>query len=287
VTGLGIALEAAGIRDRDLEHCYRTTARATLRADPAHHAAVRNLVPARWQPHVLAAYWFARATDSAADSGPVEGRRAHLERWARTVTAALTDAAPTDPRLRAFAHTVSACGLPKTWIEGLIEGMRTDAEGAGPLDEAGLRGYVDKVSLPYLKVLVGVHPGMRDPGLEPGLRHLAEACQRADFLADLAADRRARRANPADEARAAHRPAGDYLAAELERARRALADARPLLERVPEALRPMARAQIALCALRLRTVERKGIKVFDRQARYPILGSARILLAGRQEARHA
>ena len=297
----GRVLDLAGIREPGARRDYRAAVRTLLRADPVHCLAVRLLVPAPLQPHLLACYWFARATDAVADSGPAAGRRERFDHWSATVRRALageTAGAAADetagetagepggeptgepaaggPQLAAFARTVAERGLPPAWIDRFLSGMRQDAEGAGLASEEEFERYVDRVSLPYLLLLVGVHPGCREPGHARAYWLLAAACQRIDFLADLAEDSRADRA----------RLPGAELAVQIARARAALYAARPVLDLTPLELRPMMNAFLLMHSLHLEAVERAGERVRRRRVRHPLLPTARLLLAGHGQVRH-
>jgi 15-cis-phytoene synthase len=194
VNSLGRALTRAGITDRRSRRGYRAISRTLPRADASHYLAVRLLVPATLQPHLLAAYWFAHAADTAADSGPLAGRRERFDDWSAAAWRAIEERTPAGARMSAFVRTMDVCGLPAEFIGRLLAGMRGDTERVGLDDEAAFESYVDQVSLPFLMLLVGVHPGCRAPEHENDFRRLAAACQRIDFLADLAADTRASRA---------------------------------------------------------------------------------------------
>ena len=285
----GRALDRAGITDREARRDYRTVARASLRRDPAHCLAVRMLVPAALQPHLLATYWFALATDAVADSGPPAGRRERFDRWSATVRQALNaapgvSAAPApdpgwgggDPRLAAFARTVTERGLPTEWIHCFLTGMRQDTGCTTLRGEEEFERYVDRISLPYLLLLLGVHPGCREPRQLPGYRLLAAACQRVDFLADLAEDSGADRAGLP----------GAELTEQIARARADLRAARPVLDLTPLELRPMMNALLLMHALHLEAIERAGDRVLRRKIGHPLLPTARLLLAGHGQVRH-
>lgn len=269
-------LDAAGVTDSALRRGYRKTAFSLLRSDPQHHLAIRLLIPARLQPHLVAAYWFAAAADGVADDGPASGRLDRFDAWTRTTGPQGTGNRPGTP-LSAFWHTVEAIGLPRRRIQALLDGLRTDAAaGARVLDEDGLQQYVDRVSLPYLMLLVGVHPECQGSEASRLFRPLALACQRIDFLADLAQDLRAERPRLAHEpaARAAHRT----------RARADLQTAGDVLSDTPEELLPMMRAFLRLHELRLDTIDRCDPELEHRSVRTPLLPAFRILAVAAGEA---
>ena len=295
---LSRALDRAGIQDRRSRHGYRTLAREMLRADTAYYAAVRLLIPANLQPHVLAAYWFAHTADTVADSGPAAGRLARYDAWAAAARRDLncrhltdrdlTNFARCDARMAAFARTVADCGLPASRIERLLDGMRGDAALGGPVDgaplgadlpdEAAFQRYVDRVSWPFLLLLVGVHPACQSTDTELDFRTLAAGCQRVDFLADLADDVRADRARLPGTPRA--------LAQQVARAREDLGAARLVLHHTPPELLPMMRAFLRMHAVRLGAVERAGAALVHRKVRQPALATARVFAAALKEARH-
>jgi 15-cis-phytoene synthase len=270
------ALDAAGITDRDMRRGYRGVLRSLLRADPAHCVAVRCLVPPALQPHLLAAYWFGDTADTAADSGPRTGRTERFDRWTDAALLAL-DGGSTDPRMAAFVHTVTECQLPVAWIHRFLDGMREDAHCTVLHSEEEFQRYVDRVSLPYLMLLLGVHPGCRGDEKTEAFRQLAALCQRVDFLADLADDTRAVRA----------RLSGPTPADQVARARTALRAALPVLDLTPPELRPMMNAFLHMHALHLDAIERSGDRILRRTVRHPLLPTLRLLLTSPGQVRHA
>jgi len=279
MTPFGRTLDNAGILDQESRRSYRSAARSLLRADTSHFVAVRLLVPSALQPHLLAAYWFAHATDQLADSGPLPGRRERYDRWTESVRSALDHgaAAADDPvRLTSFLRTVTDCRIPVEYIARFLSGMRDDTACTGLSDEQDFERYVDRVSLPFLLLLFSVHPGCRAEGQIPAFRLLAAACQRIDFLADLADDTRAARARLPREA----------LADQIARARAALRAAQPVLDLTPLELRPMMHVFLRMHALHLETIERSGDRVLHRRVGHPAMATVRLLLAGQGQVRH-
>ena len=276
----GQALDRAGVLERTARRDYRSVARGVLRADPAYCLAIRLLVPAALQPHLLACYWFARATDTVADSGPADGRPERFDRWSDTVRRTLdpnrADPRGGGPRLAAFARTAAERGLPDELIDGFLDGMRQDTGCTGLHSEPEFARYVDRISLPYLLLLVGVHPRCREPAHLPAYRLLATACQRIDFLADLAEDTGAGRAGLP----------GPGLAEQIARARAELRAAHPVLDLTPLELRPMMNALLLMHTLHLEAIDRAGERVLRRRVGHPLLPTARLLLAGAGRVRH-
>ena len=274
----GRALDAAGVASPLSRRGYRRAALSVLRTDPQHYVAIRLLIPGWMQPHLVAAYWFAQAADGIADGGAARDRLDRFDAWVRTAGPDSTRERPGTPPA-AFWRTVETTGMPGRRVQNLLDGLRADAAAATQvLDEDGLRRYVERVSLPYLLLLVGVHPGCQNPDDESRFRPLAVACQRIDLLTDLADDLRAERPrlSGGPEDRAAHRA----------RARADLDAAAGVLSEIPEELQPMMRAFLRLHALRLDAVDRRDAGLDRRPVRTPWVPASRVLAAAAREVRH-
>lgn len=294
------ALDSAGIHDSRLRHGYRGIARVVLRAETAHYVAARLLMPPARQPHAVAAYWFVHVTDSLSDSGDAGLRGTRYAAWDRQVRQALVKGASPDAGLDAFCFTAAACGLPADWITRVLDALGNDVAFAGFETEDDYQDYVDRVALPSLLLFVGIHPELRGDQPVRACRALADACQRVDFLADLAADLREGRlclpraelhrlnvdpqALVAGQAAAGLAPLVSGWAA---LARESLAAARSILLVVPPELRPAMWAFLRLHELKLGQAEAAGERLPARCVTLPSGQALRVVLEARRMLRHS
>ncbi len=166
-------------------------ARFMQRREPAGYLAVRLLVPASHQPHVLAGYAFASFTDDVCDRGTVQERTRRYDVWAEQVRAALSSGSARHPLLRAFLHTASARELPRHWVDSYLDGARIDLDFSGFATEADYQRYVEQLTWPFLMITSGLaHAGGGSAEFAAGCRLFADAAQRTDILTDLAEDLR-------------------------------------------------------------------------------------------------
>nr|WP_275409201.1 squalene/phytoene synthase family protein [Streptomyces sp. SID12501] len=162
-----------------------------LSREPAGHVAVRLLMPARLQPHILAGYAFASFTDDLCDRGTVAERTHRYEGWAEQVRTALDTGTARHPLLRAFLHTAEARELPRSWVDSYLLGAEIDLDFGGFTIEDDYQAYIDKLTWPFLMITSGLSmPGGGSSAYADSCRLLADACQRTDFLTDLAEDLR-------------------------------------------------------------------------------------------------
>ncbi|MGY1501259.1 phytoene/squalene synthase family protein [Streptomyces sp. QTS52] len=162
-----------------------------LSREPAGHVAVRLLMPARLQPHTLAGYAFASFTDDLCDRGTVAERTRRYESWAGQVRTALDTGTARHPLLRAFLHTAEARELPRSWVDSYLVGAEIDLDFGGFTTEDDYQAYIDKLTWPFLMITSGLSmPGGGSRAYADSCRLLADACQRTDFLTDLAEDLR-------------------------------------------------------------------------------------------------
>ncbi|WP_189146667.1 phytoene/squalene synthase family protein [Streptomyces lacrimifluminis] len=184
-------LDAAGVADGDDRAAYLKAKQFMLSREPAGHVAVRLLMPARLQPHILAGYAFASFTDDLCDRGTVEERTRRYAGWAEQVRTALDTGTARHPLLRAFLHTAEARELPRSWVDSYLVGAEIDLDFGGFTTEDDYQGYIDKLTWPFLMITSGLSmPGGGSQAYADSCRLLADACQRTDFLTDLAEDLR-------------------------------------------------------------------------------------------------
>jgi phytoene synthase len=282
IASFSAALRAAGVTDPELARVHRRIARGVARYQPEQYVALRLLAPPRLQPHLFCVYWFVHVTDELAEAG--DERR--WKEWEEAVARALESPGdpgrpgqpgqPAVPRmLTALRHTIAATGLPATYVQDFVDGLRGDIGLTAYGDETGFQEYVDRVALPSLLLVLGVHAPLRDPSLRPGLRDTAEAAQRIDDLADLAEDRRE------GLPMLVTRP--EQLPGQITAARSALTGAREVLTllaptREAAEAAPMLRAFLDLHDVHLSAVEGAGAAVLERRVRPPLGPAIRVVL---------
>ncbi|MEU7283439.1 squalene/phytoene synthase family protein [Streptomyces sp. NPDC045431] len=270
-----VVLDRAGIHEPSVRNTYRDIAREVRRLEPPYYAATRLLAPLWLQPHILCVYAFAHATDTAADSGPVDRRPQRFRTWEATVRAALTDRRADDPRLAALLLTLERTGLPEAWVGDFMDGMAGDLDYRDFGSEAGFQAYVDRVSHPLMLLLSGVHPGCRTEQVVRALRDAAEAAQRIDCLSDLADDLRA--------GLPCLPHTGRQLREQIELAGAALDRAGAVLPLLPPEFTPVMTAFLDVHRIQLRAVERAGPHLTRKTVRTPLTPSLKVLFAARRQ----
>ncbi|MEU6223058.1 squalene/phytoene synthase family protein [Streptomyces sp. NPDC047042] len=184
-------LDAAGIHSGSDRAAYLKAKQFMLSREPAGHLAVRLLIPDRLQPHILAGYAFASFTDDLCDRGTVPERTRRYANWAQQVRTALDTGTARHPLLRAFLHTAEARELPRSWVDSYLVGAQVDLDFAGFTTEDDYQAYIEQLTWPFLMITSGLSmPGGGSQAYADSCRLLADACQRTDFLTDLAEDLR-------------------------------------------------------------------------------------------------
>ncbi len=184
-------LDAAGVHSGSDRAAYLKAKQFMLSREPAGHLAVRLLIPARMQPHILAGYAFASFTDDLCDRGTVPERTRRYQGWAEQVRTALDTGTARHPLLRAFLHTAEKRGLPRSWVDSYLVGAEIDLDFAGFTTEGDYQAYIEKLTWPFLMITSGLSmPGGGTQAYADSCRLLADVCQRTDFLTDLAEDLR-------------------------------------------------------------------------------------------------
>ncbi|WP_328492478.1 squalene/phytoene synthase family protein [Streptomyces sp. NBC_00414] len=185
------SLEAAEVSQGVLRDDYTKVARFMRRREPAGYLAVRLMVPADHQPHVLAGYAFASYTDDICDRGTVGERTRRFDAWAGRVRTALGSGSAEHPLLRAFLHTAATRELPRRWVDSYLDGARIDLDFPGFATEADYQRYVERLTWPFLMITSGLaHQGGGSAEFAAACRLFADAAQRTDILTDLHEDLR-------------------------------------------------------------------------------------------------
>jgi 15-cis-phytoene synthase len=291
-------LDAAGVTSGSDRAAYLKAKQFMLSREPAGHLAVRLLIPARLQPHILAGYAFASFTDDLCDRGTVEERTRRYEGWAEQVRAALDTGTARHPLLRAFLDTAEKRELPRSWVDSYLLGAQVDLDFPGFTTEDDYQAYIEKLTWPFLMITSGLSmPGGGTRAFADSCRLLADACQRTDFLTDLAEDLRDGRLYlPTDDLEKHGVVRADLengrnlpgvrslLTATATAAHATLREATRIVAELPEEQRPLTRFVILLHDHRLRRAQAMGTAVTRRPVRDNPIECLRILAASHRRA---
>jgi phytoene synthase len=243
------------------------------------------LLPPARRRSMCALYAYMRRTDDLADdAGPVDARRAALERWRSRLDAALAASPaalpPDEPALPALVDTVRRHGLPPRYLFDVIEGVGMDLEPRPFRSFADLAPYCYRVA--SVVGLCCLHIwGYRSQGGEA--EAMADACGTALQLTNILRDVREDAAQgriylPREElagfgvapeelatATAPTPPLRDLLRFQAERAYGFYERARPLERLVAAPGRPMLRAIVGIYRSLLDEIVRRDFDVFSRR----------------------
>ncbi|MFM9452327.1 phytoene/squalene synthase family protein [Streptomyces europaeiscabiei] len=289
-----------GITEPTLRRAYDDQRKLVRKFALQQYLAARLLLPARLHPPVVAMVAFMHETDERIDTGDVTVRQEFLHAWDREVTGALDGGSEPEPAmLQALADTTRRHPYMAARVRAFLEGAPVEAGWTGFDSEADFQAYVDSYSLPALLLTASLIAPAPDAGADDpfvrGCRSLIEAWQRADFLADLSEDAEQGRIGIAREELLRHEltfedlrdkpeacaPALERLvSAQADLAEAALTQCRGLPDLVEAEYRPFLRALIAVQALQLQAVRRKGSGLLHGGARPAIPATLRVL--GRQ-----
>ncbi|QNP74812.1 squalene/phytoene synthase family protein [Streptomyces roseirectus] len=182
-------LDAAGITDPVLRHCYMVCAREASGLDGgrAGWAALR-ITPAAARPHVAALTAHGYRADACADTGPAEDRRRRLAEFTEATWAAFGAEGSHDPVLHATAHTYRTLGMPLSLIEDMFTGMRRDVDFRDFATYAELCRWSVQVGAGTFYGVMWAMAGTELSEVRPLVREFTELCQLADVLCDLSQD---------------------------------------------------------------------------------------------------
>ncbi|GGX45153.1 squalene/phytoene synthase family protein [Streptomyces noursei] len=184
-------LDAGGVADERLRADYTTAAHYMARMEPFTYPALRTVLPPAWQPHLLAAFAFAGRTDDLADLPPTRRHSGRFHAWAEQADHGLTTGSSTHSLLRAFLHTVAVNGVSHAHVRDYLAGQARNLSFVGFATDEDYYRCLDSVAVPYLTLICSSRrPGATDRVSHSLLGLVADAAQRVDDLADLAADLR-------------------------------------------------------------------------------------------------
>ncbi|MFI9566127.1 squalene/phytoene synthase family protein [Streptomyces rishiriensis] len=182
-------LDAAGIADPVLRHCYTVCAREASGADWARGRWLPPRIgPAAARPHWAAMVAHGFRADACADSGPVADRRHRLTEFAEATRAAFAAGGSHDPVLHALVHTYRTFGMPLSLIEDMFTGMRRDVDFRDFATYAELCQWVTQVAGSPAYGVLWTTVGTELKQAQPLMREVAELTQVADVLCDLSDD---------------------------------------------------------------------------------------------------
>lgn len=259
------------------------------RAICRHHARsfhfASHFLPRPKRDHAYAVYAFCRLLDDAADAEP---SLASVERFVALLEAIYDGHAAgnghrvaiDEPALRAFAHTVAACAIPKRFFLDLADGCRMDFTVTRYATWAELEGYCYRVAGVVGLIMCHVFD-VHDAAARERAVAMGNAMQLTNILRDVRDDYAMGRIYlpqedlarfGADESMIAHRrvtrPFEALLAFEIDRARALYAEGSHGLCHIPDdGSRLTACVMASVYSGILDAIERQGYDVFRRRAR--------------------
>ncbi|MFJ7146767.1 phytoene/squalene synthase family protein [Streptomyces sp. NPDC100445] len=182
-------LDAAGITDPVIRHCYTVCAREVSGIDGGHGRWVPlRIAPAAARPHTAALVAHACRADARADSGPIEERQRRLASFAEATWAAFAAGGSHDPVLHATVHTYRTFGMPLSLIEDMFTAMQRDVDFRDFATYAELRQWATQMTGSPAYGITWAMAGTELTEAQPLLREFAELFQLADVLCDLSED---------------------------------------------------------------------------------------------------
>src|SRR5690606_39073668 len=111
-------------------------------------AFAARLFPPRERERIARVYAYCRLTDDLVDAGVGDeaARGAALDAWLRASRLAYRGDATGLPRLDTVMGEMADCDVPFTWVEELVEGVRTDLRRERFLTLEALRVYTRQVA---------------------------------------------------------------------------------------------------------------------------------------------
>ncbi|MFG2140942.1 squalene/phytoene synthase family protein [Streptomyces sp. NPDC048650] len=285
------ALDAAGVRDSGLRADYSRQRRQVFRFKREMTVAVGLLLPGRMVPHLIAAADFMHRTDTLLDSGPVADRRAAFARWKQETAESLAAGRTGHPELRPLLNSVREHPALHDRVRDYLGAATWDLDFTGFATEDDYQRYVDGYSLPGCMVVTGlVGPDGDQRGYRAACRTFIDACQRLDFVNDLAEDLAGGRLNIPEETlerygvtRADLEQGRDLPAVramigdQLDQVDRAMAQCTDMVDLAPPAHRPILRCLIGTEELTSSAARADPGALLRRSAGPPGLAALRLL----------
>ncbi|WP_234377235.1 squalene/phytoene synthase family protein [Streptomyces sp. TP-A0356] len=182
-------LDAAGITDPVLRHCYTVCARELANLDGGiPRWLISRGVPAAVRPHMMAIGAHASRADAYADSGPVEDRQRRLAAFAEATSAAFAGGGSPDPVLHALVHTYQTFGMPLSQIQDMFTAMQRDVDFRDFATFEELRQWAEQLNAGGWASLFRTMTATECVEVEALIREFAVLCQVTDVLCDLSED---------------------------------------------------------------------------------------------------
>jgi phytoene synthase len=186
---VGRWLDAAGITDPVLRHCYTVCVRELAGADGA-TAGWHGLrsSPAAARPYIAAPLAHGYRADLYVDSGPVEDRKRRFTAFVEDTWAAFAAGGSPDPVLHATVHTYRTFGLPLSMAEDMFSAMQRDLDFRDFATFEELRQWCMQMTGGSLVTVYRVTGAVTGPADELLVREFSVAAQLTDVLRDLSED---------------------------------------------------------------------------------------------------
>jgi phytoene synthase len=260
-------------------------ARAICRRHAKSFYFASHFLPEPKRSHAYAVYAFCRLLDDAVDESDGDAAmRAQLERFDALLDDAYEGRPPAGATeeaaaLRAFAHTVAACGIPQKHFRELADGCRMDLTVARYADWPALEKYCYHVA-GVVGVIMCYVFGLADPAAHARAIAMGNAMQLTNILRDVREDfGRGRVYLPQDEmagfgvtdadlaAKIATAKMADLVRFQIGRARSLYREgAAGLASLCADGSRQTAAVMAVVYAGILRAIERNGCDVFAGRA---------------------
>ncbi|GAA2286925.1 phytoene/squalene synthase family protein [Streptomyces atrovirens] len=182
-------LDAAGITDPVLRHCYTVCVRELAGADggTARWHGLRS-APAAVRPHTAALLAHGYRADLCVDSGPAEDRRRRFTDFAEATWTAFDADGSHDPVLHATVHTYRTFGMPLSVVEDMFSAMRRDLDFRDFATFGELHRWCAQMTGGSMAMVYRVMGAAAEPADELLVREFSVSAQLTDVLRDLSED---------------------------------------------------------------------------------------------------
>ncbi|KOU36209.1 phytoene/squalene synthase family protein [Streptomyces sp. WM6378] len=182
-------LDAAGITDPVLRHCYTVCVRELADADggSARWQGLRS-APSAVRPHTAALLAHGYCADLRADRGPVEDRQSRFTQFVEATWAAFAAGGSHDPVLHATVHTYQAFGFPLSLVEDMFSAMQRDLDFRDFATFEELSQWCAQLAAGLMAMVYRVMGAASGPADEPLVREFSVTSQLTDVLCDLSED---------------------------------------------------------------------------------------------------
>jgi phytoene synthase len=182
-------LDAAGITDPVLRHCYTVCVRELATADggTTRWHSLRS-APAAARPHTAALLAHGYRADLCVDSGPVEDRQRRFTAFVEATWEAFAAGGSHDPVLHATVHTYRTFGIPLSVAEDMFTAMQRDLDFRDFTTFDELRQWCMQMTGGLMAMCYRVMDAQTEPAYELLVREFSVSAQLTDVLRDLSED---------------------------------------------------------------------------------------------------